>query len=432
MRTLPLDTNGIGQIGAFKGDFLLNPEYQRQAGVWSTDKKQLFIDSLLNSFDTPKIYVHDLSQDKKHREHYAIVDGLQRLTTIWGFLENKFPLADEFRLSPDSRHFERDPHPEGGQYFEELPSWWQTFFHSINLPIMVIETGDDADGEIEELFSRLNNGQPLTSAEQRNAIGGDMAKMIRKVAGHKFFKEKVAFSDTRYRHYDQAAKLILIATKILDNADKEPWSDLKKKHLDALVKENKGIPESKEKKLWKQVNGTLNQACHLFNDKDTLLKAQAMIPAAFIFTYILNRDYAHEHLNTKAQGFLNDFEKERLQDRTLPEEDRDPFLTEYNLKIQQATNDLGNIQWRVEYLLGQFLGLNPAIKTKDQKRLFSQEMKRALWILGDRKCQVCGKKLNNPSDGEADHKEAHKSGGQTSIGNGQILCQTCNRKKGSK
>jgi len=432
MRTFELDTNGIGQIGIFKGDFLLNPEYQRQAGVWSIDKKQLFIDSLLNSFDTPKIYVHDISKDTAFREHHAIVDGLQRLSTIWDFLENKFPLADDFRINKGSLHATREPLPEAGQFFEGLPVWWQGFFNSINLPIMVIETGEDTDGEIEELFSRLNNGQPLTSAEQRNAIGGDMAKLIRKVAGHKFFKEKVAFSDTRYRHYDQAAKLILITTTFMDDNDGNPWADLKKKHLDELVKSNKGIAENRQKKIWTNINKILNQTCHLFDDKDPLLKAQAMIPAAFIFAYFLNNAYAHEHLNTIAQGHLNDFEKERLLDRQKPEEDRDPFLTEYNLKIQQATNDLGNIQWRVQYLLGGLLGANPTIKTKDKKRLYSEEMKRALWLLGDKKCQICKRKLNNPSEGQADHILAHKKGGETAIDNGQILCQPCNSKKGSK
>src|SRR2546430_1072171 len=32
----------------------INPPYQRESGVWSTAKKQLFIDSLMNEFDVPK------------------------------------------------------------------------------------------------------------------------------------------------------------------------------------------------------------------------------------------------------------------------------------------------------------------------------------------------------------------------------------------
>lgn len=39
-----------------------NPKYQREAGIWSKEKKQLFIDSLLNGFDVPKIYFHDIRE----------------------------------------------------------------------------------------------------------------------------------------------------------------------------------------------------------------------------------------------------------------------------------------------------------------------------------------------------------------------------------
>ena len=36
------------------------PPYQRESSVWSLEKQQLFIDSLLNGYDVPKIYLHDL------------------------------------------------------------------------------------------------------------------------------------------------------------------------------------------------------------------------------------------------------------------------------------------------------------------------------------------------------------------------------------
>lgn len=40
------------------------PEYQRESGVWSKSKQQLFIDTLLNGYDVPKLYFHDLRDDK--------------------------------------------------------------------------------------------------------------------------------------------------------------------------------------------------------------------------------------------------------------------------------------------------------------------------------------------------------------------------------
>ena len=43
----------------------LSPEYQRNQGVWNDEKKALLIDSVLNGFDIPKLYLHN--QDEKSR-----------------------------------------------------------------------------------------------------------------------------------------------------------------------------------------------------------------------------------------------------------------------------------------------------------------------------------------------------------------------------
>ena len=65
------------------------PSYQRQSELWNLEKKQLLIDSILNGYDIPKIYLHKFNKPKKIRGiemQYAIIDGRQRLETIWGFL----------------------------------------------------------------------------------------------------------------------------------------------------------------------------------------------------------------------------------------------------------------------------------------------------------------------------------------------------------
>jgi len=35
---------------------LLDPEYQRLSDIWTMDKRQLLIDTILNEFDVPKLY----------------------------------------------------------------------------------------------------------------------------------------------------------------------------------------------------------------------------------------------------------------------------------------------------------------------------------------------------------------------------------------
>ncbi len=69
----------IGKFLVEKNVIDESPDYQRESGVWSTEKKQLFLDSLFNEFDVPKFYFHDLTGGKG-RYDYAIIDGKKRLT----------------------------------------------------------------------------------------------------------------------------------------------------------------------------------------------------------------------------------------------------------------------------------------------------------------------------------------------------------------
>ncbi|WP_394708360.1 DUF262 domain-containing protein [uncultured Desulfuromusa sp.] len=70
----------------------LDPPYQRMGGVWTKEKKQLLIDSILNDYDIPKIYFHLYDREKASESGYehAVIDGRQRLETIWEFVDGNF------------------------------------------------------------------------------------------------------------------------------------------------------------------------------------------------------------------------------------------------------------------------------------------------------------------------------------------------------
>lgn len=181
-----------------------DPDYQRESAIWSTEKKQLFIDSILNRFDVPKLYFHDLRTDKGVYD-YAVVDGKQRLHAIFSFLKDEFSLASDFSLmEPHAK--EKSPDP--GSKFSQLSEYWREEFKAASLSVVLIQNA--ADEDIEELFSRLNNGEPLNAAEKRNAMGGDLCKLIREIAEDAFFKKKLKISNKRYQHLEMAAKLILL------------------------------------------------------------------------------------------------------------------------------------------------------------------------------------------------------------------------------
>ncbi|MGB0929797.1 MAG: DUF262 domain-containing protein, partial [Chitinophagales bacterium] len=68
------------------GDLELNPDFQRNF-VWDYKRKSRLIESLMLKIPIPTFYLSETNYGK-----YQVVDGLQRLTTITEFMDNKFAL----------------------------------------------------------------------------------------------------------------------------------------------------------------------------------------------------------------------------------------------------------------------------------------------------------------------------------------------------
>src|SRR4051794_35368567 len=94
-----LNTNSVILTYLDREKIFMHPDYQRPGNIWSLEKKQLLIDSLLNKFDIPKLYFHEFKEPRvieQKKRRYAVIDGKQRLLAIWGFINNEFSLGDRF------------------------------------------------------------------------------------------------------------------------------------------------------------------------------------------------------------------------------------------------------------------------------------------------------------------------------------------------
>lgn len=75
------------------GEIDINPPYQRGL-VWTLEQKQKYIESLFNetAVITPTIVLN--WENSIDNGAYEVIDGKQRLTTIFDFIENKFCLSN--------------------------------------------------------------------------------------------------------------------------------------------------------------------------------------------------------------------------------------------------------------------------------------------------------------------------------------------------
>ena len=316
----------------------IDPDYQRPGGVWSLENKQLFIDSLLNRYDIPKLYFHDLrDRESGNGYRYAIIDGRQRLEAIWGFFDGKFALADEFS------YFDDPTIMAGGMGYEELAERHPKLLsrlHSRTLDVQIVDTDDDS---IEDMFSRLNEAVPLNAAEKRNAFGGPIPPMIRTLADHEFFTRKISISSTRYRHMDIAAKMLYLQHR-------DSFVDTKRASLDHFVKHPELLDIGKLEESASNVGTALSDMCNVFNNRDTLLRSSGVVIVYFVLATKLRNLNRHERLTREA---LSNFEAKRKQNRERFEQNEDEVdfkLIEFD-ELIRSSNDGSSIQRRFEVLL---------------------------------------------------------------------------------
>ena len=206
-RMYPLRANNVLESYQQRSLIDLDPPYQRLS-IWDTDKQRLFIDSIVNGVDTPKLYFHDLHASGRSgsRYRYSVIDGKQRILALWAFISDELPLPDDFVYFDDEAY-----HAAGMTYSELLRRYpiLRAKFDAFELPVVLVNA--DSDDLIEQLFARLNVQVPLSAAEARNVLGGPLPLLIRKIALSPFFQESVGIRNNRFQHHDLAAKLLFIS-----------------------------------------------------------------------------------------------------------------------------------------------------------------------------------------------------------------------------
>ena len=138
-----------------RGLLNLEPPYQRRS-VWTQSFKDYFIDTLLLQYPAPTIFLYEeISNDGVTK--YNVVDGKQRLITIFEFYENKFPVSETAIISENR-----------GSFFNDLSSDVKTNFWSYSFSVEYLPTKDETI--INNIFDRINkNVAKLTSQELRHA-----------------------------------------------------------------------------------------------------------------------------------------------------------------------------------------------------------------------------------------------------------------------
>jgi len=156
IRTKSADPELESLYGKYKrGKLVLQPDFQRDF-VWDRSKASRLIESVLLEVPLPMIYV---AQEEDGRE--LVIDGQQRLTSFFSFMDGRFPTGEEFYLSGLKVLSSLNR-----KSFAELDTNLQDKIRYYQIRVITILSDCNTDLKFE-IFERLNTGSvPLNDMER--------------------------------------------------------------------------------------------------------------------------------------------------------------------------------------------------------------------------------------------------------------------------
>lgn len=193
----------------------LNPGFQRKE-VWDETRKCQLIESLLLRIPIPMFYVSADSND-----HWTVVDGLQRLSTIRDFVLGKDYLATQ-DVTKKGHGFKLEGLEFCGMLLNdhdmsELPTLYTNRIMETEFTFTIINPGTPEDVK-RNIFKRINTGgMTLSPQEIRNALyGGECSRLLNEMADKRCFKDATGWSVKSLRMEDKELVLRFVAFLLRD------------------------------------------------------------------------------------------------------------------------------------------------------------------------------------------------------------------------
>lgn len=233
-----------------EGELNLQPYYQRNF-VWDKKTMSKFIESLLLSIPIPTIFLAE-----NNDETFEVIDGQQRLTTIFNFMKSKLDnsklenlpvyLRDSDVLSLSGletlKQFNSKKYSSMGDV--------QRKFNNVSLPVVIIKKDSTEDIKYD-IFSRINSGsiklnnQELLNVMYRGVLIDALNQESQKDTVDKLFGSRPVLKK-RFGYNE-----ILLRAKVIEGfVDSENWN----------LKEIEVKNRNNLKKEYRTYNGRLNTA----------------------------------------------------------------------------------------------------------------------------------------------------------------------------
>lgn len=214
--TLPL---GVGALYKYwhspEQTLRCSLSFQRNSGMWPLITKSSLVASVLtDSYIPAVIFLKDkvgTSDKGKDIVRYEILDGQQRLTSLFEFLDDRWALHGAI----EPIEFDGFTYDIAGKKFSELEPELQDAIKGYRFSIQALE--NYTYPEVEKLFFNINSGVALSTIQKSKAkLGNENMEFFNGLLTSGFFVQSVNLTEAQAKREDDLL-LLLQTMLLLDN-----------------------------------------------------------------------------------------------------------------------------------------------------------------------------------------------------------------------
>jgi Protein of unknown function DUF262 len=392
-----------------KGSIVIDPEWQRKY-VWDKKRASKLVESFLISLPVPVVYFA-INADTK----YEVIDGLQRLTSIFRFFNNEIALVGLEILKNLN-----------GKTFDQLDKQMQD-----RLEMSVLRTFEISQTTSKDLmfiiFERLNTGGvTLNDMEIRNCLyRGKLNELIKSLSGYSEFVQAIAQKGIDKRMLDRALVLRFLAFYQLTYKNAKKGL---KSFFNEFFQTYRNPAESKLKEYRKSFELAMRASFTIFGDKAFRLRRNsekgggewAPRANAAVLQVIAVSFTAYDigHLTRCADSIYESYiDLITVDDKWVD-------------SVSVSTGDYSKLEYAVTTWEERLKSALISAKPNDKKRLFTRSLKEQMYEENST-CKICEQKIASIVDAALDHNEMYWKGGLTVPSNARLVHRLCNweRKK---
>lgn len=399
-----------------RNGLILQPEFQRDY-VWSAGKASALVESVLMRIPLPVVYLAETLEGD-----WEVVDGQQRLTSLYSYVVGRFPDGTAFRLGQMNVRSDLK-----GKAFKDLSKADQNAILNYTLRAVILQNESHPDLKFE-VFERLNCGSvQLKDAELRNCMyRGTYNDMLNELAENPYLL-KIRHAETPHKRMEDR-QLILRFFAMKRNSHLNFRGGMKQfmnremiahRHASpAEIAAMKAMFESAIECAWAAFGPNAFRRWSSGDDQSPEGQWESKLNVALWDTVL----YTFAFFEKRQIVPVADAIREEFLDLMST----DDTFVDY---IGRTTDKPDRVRYRAETWRQRLEAA--VVVPAGEVRAFSRKLKEDLHA-ADPTCAICGQHIHAPEDAEVDHIKHYWRGGATIPNNARLTHRHCNRARGGR